>query len=84
MRFKLDENLPYRAADTFGEVGHDADTVYDEDLAGQPDEVVAAAVSENRVFGDAGPRLLRPSGLPDEAWGAGRCKRHTPSSLLPI
>jgi len=51
MRFKLDENLPYRAADTFVEAGHDADTVYDEDLAGQPDEVVlAAAVSEGRVL----------------------------------
>jgi predicted nuclease of predicted toxin-antitoxin system len=51
VRFKLDENLPYRAADTFGEAGHDADTVYDEDLAGQPDEVVlAAAFSENRVL----------------------------------
>ncbi len=51
MRFKLDENLPYRAADTFLEAGHDADTVYDEDLPGQPDEaVLAAAVSENRVL----------------------------------
>ena len=51
MRFKLDENLPYRAARTFVEAGHDADTVYDEDLAGQPDEVVlAAAVSEDRVL----------------------------------
>ena len=51
MRFKLDENLPYRAADTFVDAGHDADTVYDEDLAGQPVEVVlAAAVCENRVL----------------------------------
>ena len=40
MRFKLYENLPYRAARTFVEAGHDADTVYDEDLAGKPDEVV--------------------------------------------
>ena len=51
MRFKLDENLPYRAARTSAEAGHDAETVYDEDLAGQPDEVVlAATISENRVF----------------------------------
>jgi len=51
VRFKLDENLPYRAGDTFVDAGHDADTVYDEDLAGQPDEVVlAAAVSENRLL----------------------------------
>ena len=51
MRFKLDENLPYRAARTFVEAGHDADTVYDEGLAGQPDEVVlASAVSEDRVL----------------------------------
>ncbi len=51
MRFKLDENLPYRAAHTFVEAGHDADAVYDEDLAGQPDEVVlAATVSEDRVL----------------------------------
>ncbi|MHB1928507.1 MAG: DUF5615 family PIN-like protein [Acidimicrobiales bacterium] len=51
MRFKLDENLPYRAARMFVEAGHEADTVYDEDLAGQPDEVVlAAAISEDRVL----------------------------------
>ncbi len=51
MRFKLDENLPHLATNIFLEAGHDADTVFDEDLAGQPDEiVVAAAVSENRVL----------------------------------
>ncbi|MGH3848712.1 MAG: hypothetical protein ACRDRT_03240 [Pseudonocardiaceae bacterium] len=30
MRFKLDENLPYRAANTFIGACHDVDTVFDE------------------------------------------------------
>lgn len=47
VKFKLDENLPHRAARTFVE----ANTVYDEDIAGQRDEdVLAAAVSEDRVL----------------------------------
>ena len=37
MRFKLDENLPFELADMFGESGHDAVTVLDQDLMGAMD-----------------------------------------------
>ena len=43
MRFKLDENLPTELlADLVG-AGHDADTVFDEDLVGSPDENIMEA-----------------------------------------
>ncbi|MCP3957168.1 MAG: hypothetical protein GY719_04890 [bacterium] len=50
MRFKIDENLPVDLAKLLRESGHDAETVYDEDLIGAPDpEIVALCQSENRV-----------------------------------
>jgi predicted nuclease of predicted toxin-antitoxin system len=40
MRVKLDENLPAALADALRQLGHDVDTIDDEKLSGQPDEVV--------------------------------------------
>ena len=37
LRFKLDENMPRRAADSLFAAGHDVSTVADEGLVGQPD-----------------------------------------------
>lgn len=49
--FKLDENLPARAADALRRAGHDAHTVLDEALGGAPDHTVfAASVAESRVL----------------------------------
>lgn len=44
MNFKLDENMPVEAADLLRAVGHDATTVFDEDLAGADDKAIAARV----------------------------------------
>jgi predicted nuclease of predicted toxin-antitoxin system len=41
MKFKTDENLPVEAADDLRQAGHDALTVGDQHLAGQPDIRVA-------------------------------------------
>lgn len=46
MRLKLDENLPTDLATELAGRGHDADTVVDEDLAGQPDPVIVAAATD--------------------------------------
>ena len=40
MRCKVDENLPIDAAALMREAGHDCQTVYDEALAGAPDQRV--------------------------------------------
>lgn len=41
MKFKTDENLPIEVAEDFRRAGHDALTVADQKLAGQPDFRVA-------------------------------------------
>ncbi|MEX0712553.1 MAG: DUF5615 family PIN-like protein [Pirellulales bacterium] len=41
MRFKIDENLPIEVAELLRQHGHDALTVPDQNLAGQPDPRVA-------------------------------------------
>jgi predicted nuclease of predicted toxin-antitoxin system len=41
MKFKTDENMPVQAADDLRQAGHDAVTVADQHLAGQPDIRVA-------------------------------------------
>ncbi len=41
MKFKADENLPVEAAEDLRRAGHDALTVADQQLAGQPDVRVA-------------------------------------------
>jgi hypothetical protein len=43
MRIKLDENLPAELVDDITALGHDADSVESEGLAGQADPVVAVA-----------------------------------------
>lgn len=51
MKFKTDENLPLEAALTVRDAGFDVDTVWDEDLSGASDEIVAARVrTEGRVL----------------------------------
>jgi len=43
MNVKLDENLPAELADILRSMGHDADTVHSEGLAGSKDAAVAEA-----------------------------------------
>jgi predicted nuclease of predicted toxin-antitoxin system len=51
MKFKLDENLPLELADDLTRLGHDADTVVSEGLAGSDDAtVVRAARSSERIL----------------------------------
>jgi predicted nuclease of predicted toxin-antitoxin system len=51
MKFKLDENLPQELADDLLRIGHDADTVLGEGLAGAEDlMVVNAARASDRVL----------------------------------
>ena len=48
MRFKLDENLPAELAVDLRTAGHDADTVIDEELKGEPDALVLKAARDAR------------------------------------
>lgn len=51
MTFKTDENLPAEAAATLRESGFDAQTVWDENLSGSDDQILAARVrSEGRIL----------------------------------
>jgi len=50
MRIKLDENLPYRLVKALGALGHEAHTVKEEGLTGQPDSEVWAAAQRERAF----------------------------------
>jgi predicted nuclease of predicted toxin-antitoxin system len=51
MKFKLDENLPIELADDLLRLGHQADTVYGEGLAGAEDAtVVEAAWAAGRIL----------------------------------
>lgn len=51
MKFKLDENLPAELASDLRGLGHQADTVFEEGLAGAADPVIlAAAHTEGRVI----------------------------------
>jgi predicted nuclease of predicted toxin-antitoxin system len=51
MRFKLDENLPFEATDKLRAAGHDAQTVQQQNLAGKPDQAIAAVcLGEQRVI----------------------------------
>jgi len=43
MKFKTDENMPVEAAEDLRQAGHEAATVADQGLAGQPDGQVADA-----------------------------------------
>ena len=51
MKFKTDENLPVEAAVTLRESGFDVETVWEENLSGADDQVLAARVrSEDRIL----------------------------------
>jgi predicted nuclease of predicted toxin-antitoxin system len=51
MKFKLDENLPRELADDLLRLGHDADTVVGEGLAGADDAtIVQAARAADRIL----------------------------------
>lgn len=51
MRFKLDENLPVELRDDLQALGHDAETVPDEGMAGAPDALLLERVRlEERVL----------------------------------
>ena len=51
LRFKLDENLPARAAVALQDRGHDVETATSEGLGGANDAVVlAACVAEDRIL----------------------------------
>lgn len=51
MKIKLDENLPATLVGILTRLGHDTDTVVDEGLKGEPDEVVwPAAQNEGRFL----------------------------------
>jgi predicted nuclease of predicted toxin-antitoxin system len=67
MRIKLDENRSSRLKAGLVELGHDADTVRDEELTGKPDgDVWAAAQADQRFLvtldGDFGDARLYPPG----------------------
>ena len=51
MKFKTDENPPLESSAVLREHGFDAETVWDEDLSGAEDRVIAARVnSEGRIL----------------------------------
>ena len=51
MKFKIDENLPTELVTDLRNLGHDADTAFDEGLTGATDPVlVEAASKENRIL----------------------------------
>jgi predicted nuclease of predicted toxin-antitoxin system len=51
VKFKIDENLPAEAATVFRQAGYDADTVWDEALAGADDATVVGKVRrEHRIL----------------------------------
>jgi predicted nuclease of predicted toxin-antitoxin system len=51
MRFKIDENLPIEIAELLISSGHDAMTVFDQKLVGEPDSKVADICrAENRAL----------------------------------
>lgn len=40
MKFKIDENLPVEVAELLQKAGHDAMTVYDQNLAGAAEQLI--------------------------------------------
>ena len=48
MRFKIDENLPVEVAALLQEAGHDATTIHDEQLVGQPDSTIIGVCNKER------------------------------------
>jgi predicted nuclease of predicted toxin-antitoxin system len=70
MRFKIDENLPVEAAELLREAGHEAGTVPQQHLGGEPDERIALVCQREALvlvtldtdFGDI--RAYPPSQYP--------------------
>jgi predicted nuclease of predicted toxin-antitoxin system len=51
MRFKVDQNLPVEFVPLLQQAGHDAVTVFDQQLIGAPDpQIVAVCSQENRIL----------------------------------
>lgn len=50
MRIKPDENIPHRLADLLEQLGHDVDTVLEENLTGKSDEIIWEAVRQDDRF----------------------------------
>ena len=50
MKIKLDENMPTALAEILGAVGHDVDTVPQENLSGRPDSEIWQATQEAGRF----------------------------------
>lgn len=51
MKFKIDENLPLEIAEMLRIAGHDAMTVFEERLVGEPDpRIIAVCLEEQRVL----------------------------------
>ena len=50
MKIKLDENIPAQLAEILATLGHDADTVADENLKGQPDPMIWQLAQDSERF----------------------------------
>ncbi|HEY2459675.1 MAG TPA: DUF5615 family PIN-like protein [Candidatus Acidoferrum sp.] len=50
MKIKLDENLPLRLAVLLNNLGHEVDTLHDEDLVGHADNVIWEATQKDSRF----------------------------------
>ena len=48
MKFKIDENLPRELVADLRDLGHDADTVFDESLGGAKDPILMEAASADK------------------------------------
>jgi predicted nuclease of predicted toxin-antitoxin system len=70
MKFKIDQNLPVEAVDLLVASGHDALTVYQQQLGGAPDRrIVDVCLAEGRILVTADLdlsdiRLYPPAGTP--------------------
>jgi hypothetical protein len=51
MKFKLDECMDIRLITLFSDAGHDAKTVFEEDLSGRPDKkIYSVSIEEKRIL----------------------------------
>lgn len=51
MKFKADENSPEEAAKLLGDAGHDASTILDQSMGGEPDpDVASVCLTESRIL----------------------------------
>jgi len=84
VKFKLDENLDSRLIATVAGSGDDADTVKDEGLSGQPDEVIyRACVAHKRVLITLDLDFANPIRFPPEPT-AGIVVLRPPRPVLPM